>query len=54
MVALVWLLPAVAFNVDWSGHGTMQANASAVVMIFGSALFIEGAVRLRSVVLTPL
>jgi hypothetical protein len=53
LVALVWLAPALLFNVDWTGHGTLQANAAAVLMIMGSALFIEGALRLRSWVLTP-
>src|SRR5262245_46823352 len=51
--ALAWLAPALLFNVDWSGHGTWQANTAAVFMILGSALFIEGALRLRSWVLTP-
>jgi hypothetical protein len=50
----VWLTPALIFNVDWTGHGTWQANTAAVIMILGSALFIEGAVRLRSLVLTPI
>jgi hypothetical protein len=52
-LALVWLSPALLFNVDWTGHGTLQANTAAVLMIMGSALFIEGALRLRSWVLTP-
>ena len=52
-VALAWLAPALLFNVDWTGHGTWQANTAAVFMILGSALFIEGALRLRSWVLTP-
>jgi hypothetical protein len=51
--ALVWLGPALLFNVDWTGHGSWQANVAAVTMIAGSALFIEGAMRLRSWVLTP-
>jgi hypothetical protein len=51
--ALAWLAPALLFNVDWTGHGTWQANTAAVFMILGSALFIEGALRLRSWVLTP-
>ena len=49
----MWLAPALLFNVDWTGHGTWQANTAAVLMILGSALFIEGALRLRSLVLTP-
>lgn len=53
-LALIWLVPAVLFNVDWTGHGSWQANAAAVLMILGSALFIEGALRFRSFVLTPL
>ena len=51
VVALAWLLPALLFNVDWTGHGSWQANSAAVVMILGSALFIEGTVRLRSLLL---
>jgi hypothetical protein len=54
ILALVWLAPALLFNVDWSGHGTVQANTAAVLMILGSALFIEGAMRARSWLLTPL
>jgi hypothetical protein len=53
-LALIWLAPALLFNVDWTGHGTLQANTAAVLMILGSALFIEGALRLRSWVLTPI
>jgi hypothetical protein len=53
-LALIWLAPALSFNVDWTGHGTVQANTAAVLMILGSALFIEGALRLRSWVLTPI
>lgn len=53
-VALVWLVPALLFNVDWTGHGSWQANLAAVVMILGSALFIEGGLRFRDWVLTPL
>jgi hypothetical protein len=52
--ALCWLLPAMLFNVDWTGHGSWQANTAAVFMILGSALFIEGALRLRSWVLSPI
>lgn len=52
-LALIWLIPALLFNVDWTGHGSWQANTTAVIMILGSALFIEGAQRLRSLVLTP-
>src|SRR5262245_29829566 len=51
--ALAWLAPALLFNVDWTGHGSWQANTAAVFMILGSALFIEGALRLRSWVLSP-
>ena len=54
VAALVWLAPALLFNVDWTGHGTWQANAAAVVMILASALFIEGARHVRDWVLTPL
>jgi hypothetical protein len=54
VLALCWLAPALLFNVDWSGHGSWQANTAAVFMILGSALFIEGALRLRSWVLSPL
>jgi hypothetical protein len=53
-VALIWLVPAVVFNVDWSEHGFWQANLAAVLMILGSALFIEAGQRLRSPVMTPL
>ncbi len=53
-LALVWLVPALLFNVDWTGHGSWQTNAAAMLMILGSALFIEGALRFRSFVLTPL
>jgi hypothetical protein len=42
------------FNMDWTGHGTWQANTAAALMIAGSALFIEGAMRLRSWVLSPI
>ena len=54
LLALAWLAPALLFNVDWTGHGSWQANTAAVFMILGSALFIEGALRLRSWVLSPL
>lgn len=54
VLALVWMGPALIFNVDWTGHGSWQANSAAVIMILGSALFIEGALRFRSLVLTPL
>ena len=30
-VAPIWMAPALIYNVDWSGHGTWQANAAAVV-----------------------
>lgn len=53
-LALVWLLPALLFNIDWTGHASWQANLAAVVMILGAALFIEGALRLRSLVLSPM
>lgn len=53
-LALVWLVPALLFNVDWKGHGTWQANGAAIILILASALFIEGAVRFRSLTLTPL
>jgi hypothetical protein len=53
-LALVWIGPALIYNVDWTGHGSWQANAAAVIMILGSALFIEGAHRLRSLVLSPI
>ena len=53
-LALIWLAPAMLFNIDWSGHGSWQANAAAVLMILGSALFIEGALRMRSLVMTPI
>jgi hypothetical protein len=53
-LALIWLAPALIYNVDWTGHGSWQANGAAVVMILGSALFIEGSHRFRSIVLTPL
>lgn len=52
-LALMWVVPALLFNVDWTGHGSWQANSAAVLMILGSALFIEGALRFRSIVLTP-
>jgi hypothetical protein len=54
VAALAWLAPALLFNVDWTGHGTWQANTAAVVMILASALFIEGARHVRDWVLTPL
>lgn len=54
VVALVWLAPALLFNVDWTGHADWQANAAAVGMILGSALFIEGARRFGWSLLTPL
>lgn len=53
-LALVWLVPALVYNVDWTGHGDLWTNGSAVLMILGSALFIEGAHRSRSWVLAPL
>ncbi len=53
-LALIWLAPALLFNIDWSGHGSWQANTAAVLMILGSALFIEGAMRLRSWVMMPI
>jgi hypothetical protein len=53
VLALCWLLPAMLFNVDWTGHGSWQANTAAVFMICASALFIDGALRLRSWHLTP-
>jgi hypothetical protein len=54
VLALGWLAPALLFNMDWTGHGTWQANTAAVLMIAGSALFIEGATRLRCWVLSPI
>jgi hypothetical protein len=51
---LVWLTPALLFNIDWTGHASWQTNAASVFMILGSALFIEGAMRLRSWALSPL
>jgi hypothetical protein len=53
-LALIWLVPALVYNVDWTGHADWQANASAVIMILGAALFIVGAHLLRSWVLSPL
>lgn len=53
LVALVWLVPAMLFNVDWTASGDASHNIAAVFMILASALFIEAAVRLRSYVLTP-
>jgi hypothetical protein len=50
----VLLLPAIVYNVDWTGHGSWQANATAVIMILASALFIEAGHIARDWVLTPL
>lgn len=52
-LAIVWLVPALLFNVEWGEHADWHANFAAVMLILGSALFIEGALRFRSLVLTP-
>jgi hypothetical protein len=53
MVALCWLVPALAINVDWTGETHWAWNLAAGGSILGSALFIEAALLARSWLMTP-
>lgn len=53
IVALVWLVPALMVNVDWSGNTPLSWNLAAAGSILCAALFIEGARLARSWTLSP-
>jgi hypothetical protein len=52
-LALVWLMPAIRYNVDWSGNADWGSNAAAVGMIAGTALLIHVALAKPTLVRTP-
>lgn len=53
VASVLWLVPAMVFNLDWSGNADMGHNAVALIMILASALFIEVGLKLRSYGWTP-
>lgn len=52
-LALIWLVPALLFNVDWTGGSGLAHNVAAVGMILGAALIIEVAMRHSDWVRSP-
>ena len=44
-LATVWLLPALLFNLDWTGANGWAHNTGAVLSILAAAGFIEGSRR---------
>lgn len=52
-LALIWLVPALLFNVDWTGHLGWAHNAAAVGMIVGAALLIHVSLAKLHIVGTP-